>query len=145
MVNKYLPKTKLNPHVIIQREKALVAKHYSFIECSTIGNILYCNGSTQPTPHSATYKFRIAYSPPSAPVVIVREPIIIYNENIHMYPKNNSLCLYHKDDFLWNSNKHLFDTIIPWTIEWFIYYELYTITGKWEHPFVSHKTGEKIF
>jgi len=60
-----------------------------------------------------------------------------------MYPKNNTLCLYHKSDLSWNINCHLFDTIIPWTHEWFVYYELYCITGNWEHPFVPHKIIEK--
>jgi hypothetical protein len=58
-----------------------------------------------------------------------------------MFPKDKALCLYHpeSDDFLWEPKKHhIHNTIVPWTLEWFIFYELYSITGKWEHPFHPH-------
>jgi hypothetical protein len=64
-----------------------------------------------------------------------------------MYPSDNSLCLYHSktDDLLWDPKKHnIFDTIIPWTQEWFTYYELYNITGVWEHPHIDHRLNKNI-
>lgn len=129
---------------VIGIEKSLISKHYNFLDCSQQGNTLYCYGQFQPTAYSVIYKYRIRYTPPSRPIVTLVDPKIAFNDDIHMYPKDNSLCLYHKSDLKWDTNYHLFDTIIPWTHEWFIYYELYLISGKWEHPFIPH-TIEKEY
>jgi hypothetical protein len=32
----------------------------------------------------------------------------------------------------------LYSHIIPWVHEWILYYEIYLITGIWEHPEVKH-------
>ncbi|MGZ3776280.1 MAG: hypothetical protein ACXVI9_01405, partial [Mucilaginibacter sp.] len=64
---------------------------------------------------------------------------IEYHDDIHMYYDDLSLCLYHKTDLTWDADCHLYDTIIPWTQEWFVFYELWKLTGEWLHPFVSHK------
>lgn len=46
------------------------------------------------------------------------------------------LCLYRYQEF--NSSKYLSRTIIPWTIEWLYFYEIWLATGEWcgggEHP-----------
>jgi len=133
----------VNPLVIIGREAALIKKHYSFIECRKNKGVLYCHGHYQPTSESADYQYRIKYDPVSRPVVTVIQPHIPYHDDIHMYPKNNSLCLYHKSDLKWDSDCHLYDTIIPWTHEWFVFYELYQFTGEWLHPFVPHLPKQK--
>jgi hypothetical protein len=136
---RFLPKTKTNPAIIVGREKALIEKHFDVINCSVNRGVLYCEGIFCPTTMSREYRYKIKYTPSSAPKVKVVDPIIPYNDDIHMFPKNNTLCLYHKTDMTWTSDCHLYDTIIPWTHEWFVYYELYQITGNWEHPFVPHK------
>ncbi|MCD4664441.1 MAG: hypothetical protein K8R68_04155 [Bacteroidales bacterium] len=71
------------------------------------------------------------------------EPQIEHNDDNHLFPKDNSLCLYHKTDLTWDTSYHLYDTIIPWTLEWFVFYELYLISGKWGHPFIPHKIKEE--
>ncbi|WP_426430341.1 hypothetical protein ACPX19_12495 [Winogradskyella sp. HB-48] len=99
----------------------------------------------KPTDYSKEYSIELVYDGLNAPKVYVIEPEIEYHDDIHMFPKEKNLCLYHPktDDFQWNYIKHhVFDTIIPWTLEWFVYYELYLITGKWEHPFVPHNTSK---
>lgn len=141
---KYLPKKSLNPRAVVNREKSLIQKHYDHITCSISRGVLICNGEYQPTSESPTYHYMIKYSPPKSPSVYVKSPEIAYHEDIHMYPKDNSLCLYHKTDLVWDSSTcHLYDTIIPWTHEWFLFYELYQIQGKWLHPFVPHKKNKK--
>lgn len=47
-----------------------------------------------------------------------------------------------------NVYKLLADTIIPWTVEWLYFYELWLATGEWlgggEHPdFGKEKTDDK--
>lgn len=141
---KYIKSKKSNPMANIGMEKSLIERHYNFINCKIQKGTLYCYGNFQPSEESDNYQYRIKYAPPLRPKVHVRHPIIEYNDEIHMYPKDNSLCLYHKSDMVWTSSTHhLYDTIIPWTHEWFVFYELFKIEGKWLHPFVPHQTDNK--
>ncbi|HXB42371.1 MAG TPA: hypothetical protein VNZ49_17665 [Bacteroidia bacterium] len=140
---KFHNKPGINYFAVVAREKALLLKHYSFLKCEIKGNVLYCYGSCQPAEGCVVYNYRIKYDPSTKPVVTVTSPLIVYNDDIHMYPSDNSLCLYHKSDLYWTSDTHLFNTIIPWTHEWFVFYELWKLTGRWLHPFVPHK-GIKI-
>ena len=135
----------LRKHILI-RERNLLRKHYDFLDCSIRGEKLICTGKTKPTDLSSEYIFELNYDGLSSPSVFVKDPVIEYNDDIHMFPKDKSLCLFHSksDNFIWDSKKHnLHDTIIPWTQEWFIFYELYLITGKWEHPFHPHLNTKK--
>lgn len=135
---------EINPltRFILSREKKTIEANYEFLKCSINKNHLKCKGVVKPTEMSREYEIEILYDGINSPKVLVVNPAIEYNDDIHMFPKDNSLCLYHSetDNFYWDFRKHhLFDTIIPWTLEWFIFYELYLITGKWEHPFKPHK------
>lgn len=144
MAKKYQPKQIVNYHAIVGKEKYLLQQNYDFLKCELQKGILYCYGKYQPTEYSISYQYRVKYDPTSSPKVTIRYPDIEFNDDIHMYPKDNSLCLYHKSDLVWNKSCHLYDTIIPWTHEWFVFYELYKISGAWEHPFVAHRKGEKV-
>ena len=127
------------------REKSRIESKYAFLKCVIYqqkGKKMKCKGVVKPTEYSVDYTIRINCDGHNPPKVYVINPKIEYSDDIHLY-KDGSLCLYHeeKDSFYWDYKKHsIYDTIIPWTLEWFIFYELYLITGKWEHPFVSHKT-----
>lgn len=129
---------------ILKKEVNLIAKHYSFLEYKITKGVLVCKGVSQPTLYSEKYNFRIIYDGFNAPKIYVDSPQIEYNDDIHMFPKDNSLCLYHKSDLInekWDYRIYnLYNTIIPWTMEWFVFYELYLISGKWEHPFVEHRS-----
>lgn len=136
---KYFGKAGTNRFAILQREQALIRKNFDFIETRVQDQKLFCYGSFQPTDYSVNYKYRIKYDGSNRPRVTVINPAIEYHDDIHMYPDDNSLCLYHKTDLVWNAHKHhIYELIIPWTHEWFVFYELYLISGKWEHPFVAH-------
>ncbi|MEQ6119947.1 hypothetical protein [Reichenbachiella sp. MALMAid0571] len=130
--------------VIVGRESSLIRRNFPFLETKLQNGILYCYGEYQPTEYSVTYKYRIKYNGFRSPSVTVLDPFIEYNDDIHMYPQNRSLCLYHKTDLVWDTQKHhIHELIVPWTHEWFIFYELYLLSGKWEHPFVAHNKNEK--
>ena len=50
---------------------------------------------------------------------------------------NGDLCLYLPGQ--WKESMLLADTILPWTSQWLLYYELWLITGHWmgtghDHP-----------
>ncbi|GAK74466.1 hypothetical protein JCM19296_44 [Nonlabens ulvanivorans] len=133
--NRRLPKFKLVSRTIISREKSFLEKHFPEIEVQLKGDKLICFGTTQPSSQCPLYKFRIEYDGFSPPDVFIVEPEIVYDSKIHLYPSNNSLCLYYPKEMPWNRFKHrLYETIIPWTLEWCVFYELYKITGVWEHP-----------
>ncbi len=136
---------KQNKHLyeIAFREKTLIGRHYDcFTNVSIANNTLTCTGWIQPTELSIKYKIKIIYKPDSKPKVFVKEPDIEHNDEIHMYP-DKSLCLYYPKEMPWHNSMHLTHTIIPWTVEWLIFYELYQIQGVWRHPSVPHKIGEK--
>lgn len=143
MAKKYQPKQIVNYQAIVGREKYLLQQNYDFLKCELQKGILYCYGNYQPTEHSISYQYRVKYDPKTSPKVTIRYPDIEFSDDIHMFPDDNSLCLYYKSDMVWNKSSHLYNTIIPWTHEWFVFYELFKISGIWEHPFVPHKKGDK--
>jgi hypothetical protein len=118
-------------------ELSLIKKHYRFIKCTVVNGRLICVGNFKPT--NRIYKYKIEYNGFYNPRVSIIDPIIEYNEDIHMY-KDKCLCLHYPQDRSWTFCHRLYNTIIPWTHEWFVFYELYLITGKWEHDFVPHNS-----
>lgn len=139
----YHSKHKTNGMAIIGREKLLLEENFPFLKCRFQNNLLYCNGAFKPHDNGVEYQYRIKFDGISRPIVTVKHPRIEYNDDIHMYPKDNSLCLYYPGEFTWDPSKHLHTTIIPWTHEWFVFYELYKCTGQWLHPFVPHVVSAK--
>lgn len=140
--NRHRAKALQVRKAILIREKSLLIKHFDFLKCQIFDNQLVVKGTAKPTVQSTLYKYTLSYNGVSSPKVLINDPIIDYSDDIHMFPSDNSLCLYHSetDDLKWDFRKHhLYNTIIPWTQEWFLYYELYNITGKWEHPHIDHR------
>ncbi len=119
-------------------EKQLIERNYDFCHVKILSGKLECRGYCTPAGAIQTYLYLITYVPGKTPKVIVKEPQIAYDKNIHMYKDDSSLCLYYPNDKSWTKGSRLFDTIIPWTHEWFLYFELYQITGIWHHPHVKH-------
>lgn len=141
--NRFKTREQVLPYkMILIREKKLIESHYDFLKCTIHKNNLICTGNVKPTNYSHEYSIKIQYNGLNSPKVYVLEPQIEYHDDIHMFPKEKNLCLYHAetDNFVWDYKKHnVYDTIIPWALEWFVFYELYLITGKWEHPFKPHR------
>jgi len=59
----------------------------------------------------------------------------------HIYDHINGitrLCLFYPQSNEWTTQSWLSDTMVPWTISWLRFYEIWLITGKWEgggeHP-----------
>lgn len=89
------------------------------------------------TPSNTTYKVKIQYREKKSPKVYILEPTIL-KKAPHRY-SDGSLCLYYPYDKDFNSNLSMFsDTIIPWTVEWIYYYELWLDTGVWWGPEAPH-------
>ena len=137
--NRYIPYRGVSPAQVLYVEKRLLEKEFDFLSVKVSGSTLYAKGFCQPSAYSITYEYKLKFSPGGRPKVYPVQPQIVYNDNIHMYSKDNSLCLYYPKDYSFTSCSHLFNTIIPWTHEWFLYYELYVLKGQWLHPYVDHK------
>lgn len=137
--NLFMPKRGIDPFYKLHLEKVLLEKHFDFLQCRLDKNILHINGTCTPSEFSQTYNYKVKLQVRERPKVYVTNPVIKYNDEIHMYSTDNSLCLYYPRDYNWTSDSHLYNTIIPWTHEWFVFYELYQISGKWQHPFVEHR------
>ena len=138
----FIPKSNMNDTIRLNWERQLLIKNYNFLEVKVIGKALHCKGVCNPSEYSIDYNYKVIYTPNQPPSIYTVSPKITYTKEIHMYPQDNSMCLHYPKDFSWTRTSHLYNTIIPWTHEWFLFYELFKIRGKWMHPEV-HPEGEK--
>lgn len=107
-------------------------------------NKLVWIGEVKPTPMSETYTLKIEYMFGERPRVVVLKPKLIKrpNERLpHVYT-GNELCLYRSKYNEWNSLMFISATILPWSILWLLYYEIWLVTGYWsgskaEHPAIK--------
>ena len=126
-------------------QKKHIEKYFSYLKCS-IGRIsekLICIGELQPHKDTDIYKIKMVYKVGNSPKIYITSPKVEYHDNIHMY-KDNSLCLFHKNDFSWNDEKIIIaETIVPWVSEWIIFYEIWKIEGKWKGKEIKHLPNKK--
>lgn len=89
-------------------------------------------------PELPIYKVSIEYRGVLSPKVRVIAPKLVESPP-HYYNKTASLCLYHPNDFKWDSRKLIAKEIMSWTIAWLYFYEAWLQTGEWLGP-ESHHT-----
>lgn len=138
VVKQYIPIRGVKKHLAILLEKRLLKKYFPFLKFHIKDRKLLCYGYFQPSEYSPIFHYRVEWEPEFSPKVFPINPQIDYDDDIHMY-SDGSLCLYYPKDFIYNSKSHIYETIIPWVHEWYIFYELYQIKGIWLHPYVEHK------
>jgi len=104
-------------------------------------------GELTPSYLSATYKVRVIYKLGSRPKVHVLEPALVPPEGKrlqHVF-HGGELCLYYPRYREWQERMLLADTIIPWTAEWLLHYEIWLATGEWcgegIHPEAKEPVG----
>lgn len=119
------------------KERTAIEKNYDFLNCRITSSGLICEGVFSVPETTNDYEVQIIYSLSGMPEVFVRKPKIEYKSELHMY-KNGSLCLYYPKDRSFTSKSMLYDTIIPWTSEWLIFYELYKRKGEWLGKYKPH-------
>lgn len=122
-------------HFVLQ--KFLIEKFFPVFECSLKHGVLTCTGGIRPVPEAEEYTVGIRYAEWGIPHVKIQRPNITPRKEIHMY-RSGELCLYHPPTEPWCSMNDLHKTIIPWTAEWLVYYELFLTEGKWLGPEVRH-------
>ena len=99
-----------------------------------------CKATVQPLPLSQRYAVRLEYRPGRWPQVWVESPDLVHPERgkpPHTYDPDQP-CLFHPDDRDWLPTKYLAFTVVPWLLEWLVYYEAWLVTGHWQgggvHP-----------
>jgi len=92
--------------------------------------------SLTPSPLSSTYDVRLIYKRGEDPNVFVTNPKLkLYPGETklpHVYNTDKQwLCLYFRKAREWRPNMLIANTVISWTCEWLVHYELWVGTGDW--------------
>jgi hypothetical protein len=98
-------------------------------------------GILRPTPLSDEYSIALTYKLADKPVVMVPDRLPLWRGRSrppHLHA-DGSLCLYYPPAREWRRDMLLGDSILPWTAEWLLHYEVWLATGKWTgggiHPY----------
>lgn len=128
-----------NSSMTLLQQKVALCSAYKGTECviDKKKNQLYWSGTIQPTALSKEYSVFVLYHFNKSPQVwIIGDELEKLDDDnfphkfeIHRKNKMVRICLYRYSEF--NSSKLIADTIIPWTIEWLYFYELWLATGEW--------------
>ncbi len=132
---------KAAEHAHFALQAPLVEKHFPFLKCGFKRTTLECQGEISPSEFCEPYRVLIRYEKGGVPRVRITRPKIEASTKIHMY-LNGSLCLFDPRVSPWKGSYNLHETIIPWTAEWLVFYELYKIHGKWLGPEAPHDPKE---
>ena len=92
-------------------------------------------GNLKPTESSAEYTVKIQYDH-RHPRVYICNPEMLKNAP-HQY-NDGRLCLYYPKDQSYNNMSIIADTILPWTVLWLYYYEVWIQEGVWWGPEAPH-------
>jgi hypothetical protein len=124
-------------------EELLIKRRFPLFNCKIHGKELICRGRLKPTEHSEEYRIEVAYEPWGSPDIRILTPKIEPKKELHFY-SSGTLCLYDWREQPWQDRWHLADTVIPWTAEWLLYYEIYLLTGKWLGKSAPHASARKL-
>lgn len=124
-------------------QKLLVEKHFPLFKCRFANRRLTCVGSITPAEDCSKYTIEISYLCGGIPEVRILYPRIEWNNEIHMY-RNGTLCLYFPPETPWGRTSKLHQTIIPWTAEWLVFYELFLLKGVWLGKAAPHSPPPKL-
>lgn len=135
-----LPKTQTDATADIELSIQKFMIDYSFkdIQSWTDDGKLLVRYELKDSNWKGTYLIGVTYQPFKEPKAFVLKPEIEPSLSIHMY-QNRSLCLYHRTDFKIFDKISVARQIIPWTIEWVHFYELWLINGNiWKGKEIGH-------
>lgn len=137
-------KKNLNKTFSLAQQKAALSYAYKDSSCKIKNNQLTWAGVIRPTPLSKEYRTLLVYKIGESPKIWVigdeleklEDKDFPHNYHKDIDNKMVRICLYRYSEF--NAQKIIADTIIPWTIEWLYFYELWLATGVWlgggDHP-----------
>lgn len=152
MANKYFK----NVPVSLLQQKVALSSIYKDSKCNIDKRKkqLFWYGTIKPTVFSKEYNVIMTYRLWKSPQVWVLGDELEkldaedfpHKFDIDVGAKMVRICLYRYSEF--NVYKLLANTIIPWTIEWLYFYELWLATGEWlgggEHPNVGEEKKDDM-
>lgn len=109
----------------------------SILKIYRFGKKMIWEGMLQPSELSLNYDIRIEYNIGEHPdvYVIKPKPLLLAKDATklpHVYDhEKQHICIYHRRMNEWNDRKMIAKTIIPWTSEWLLHYEIWVVTGIW--------------
>ena len=124
--------------------KVALERSYPQSVCKLERNVLTWHATITPTVLSRQYKIKIVYDGHCPPRVIVSGDSLRglskpnFPHKFDIDEKNNRvrICLYLPCEL--NYMKPFSETLVPWTAEWLLHYEIWLATGNWcgggEHP-----------
>lgn len=121
-------------------EKILVEKYFDWVSLNINKKTKCLEGKGILNISNKSYKISLQYSPYFGiryDKIFIDSPNIQYNNSIHLY-KDKSLCLYHP--IMDNTELGFVPLykIIPWIIEWVIFYEQWKKYGVWLGKEIKH-------
>lgn len=144
MANRFLPVAKIG----LREQRAHMQGAWPEFKCTINNGLLVCRGHVQPLPICSRYKVRIEYSMGRKPRAFVEAPPLRQRQTEETIPHtyaHDRPCLFYPDTD-WRSDKLIGMTIIPWLMEWLVYYEAWLVTGEWQgggiHPLTNHKARD---
>lgn len=112
-------------------QAAQLRRHFPESHATIKSSLLTWVGRIVPSPLSAVYTVRIRYRLQERPDVDLVDPKLETRDGTrppHLFP-GGKLCLCLPNE--WRSSMLLANTIVPWTAEWLIHYEIWLATGEW--------------
>ena len=137
--------TSQSGYYLLIHEKNALETNYDFLDCKIRKEkgklLLVVLGFYNQT--GLNYSYKVVYDGVTSPKVWILSPNLVMNPP-HVY-KDKSLCLYYPPEQPWKCGKSsLYSHTIPWVHEWILFYEIWKITGVWEHPEVNHGILPKV-
>lgn len=154
MARKSIYRYNKNPPLTLIQQKIALDIAYKEAKCTIDKSrvSLTWAGNIRPTPISKEYKVLITYRVLFPPKVwIIGDALeklgavdFPHKYEVDINRKMVRICLYRHLEF--NSRTYLANTIIPWTVEWLYFYEMWLATGRWlgggEHPEAGKRKEE---
>jgi hypothetical protein len=138
-INKFfLENLRRDENYMLWMQANLIKIYCPYIEVKTHDNKLMGRFFYNQPCFQNTYEVYIFYESFFHPKVMVENPKIKPNHLIHLN-SDGSLCLYHPNDYKYGTYQNLAFEIVPWTIKWIHYYELWLVNGNiWKGDEASH-------
>ena len=96
----------------------------------------------RPTPASEVYTVNVSYKTGSLPDVRVIDPVLSSpwadRQIPHMYEQER-LCLFYPAAREWRADQTIVATIVPWTVTWLFFHEIWCMTGEWRGGGIDHE------
>jgi hypothetical protein len=118
----------------LREQLAYMRMMWPRFDCRLAGSLLVCRGFVKPLDLSEQYSVRIDYRVGKNPSIWVQglpapDDEVQGKRIPHRY-RDGSICLFYGSE--WTSDKAIAQTIIPWLLEWLIFYEGWLATGEWQ-------------